>query len=73
MVLLLVAFTSYMIVMDPIPITALACILLIVLSGIYVFVLAVDLISHFAGGALHVIPVIYDALCALLFSEIGVT
>ncbi|XP_024873740.1 uncharacterized protein LOC112455787 [Temnothorax curvispinosus] len=72
-VLLVFAFTIYMIVMDPMPISALACILLIVLSGVYVFVLAVELISHFAGGALHVIPVIYDALCALLFSEIRVT
>jgi len=72
-VLLLFTFTIYMIVMDPTPISAVACILLIVLSGVYVFVLAVELISHFAGGALHIIPVIYAILCILLFSEIRVT
>jgi len=72
-VLLLFAFTIYMIVMDPTPISVFACILLIVLSGVYVFVLAIELISHFAGGALHIIPVIYAVLCILLFSEIRVT
>jgi len=72
-VLLLFTFTIYMIVMDPTPISVLACILLIVLSGVYVFVLAVELISHFAGSALHIIPVIYAVLCILLFSEIRVT
>lgn len=45
--------------MDPTPISTLACILLIVISGVYVFVLAVDLINHFVGNALHIIPVIY--------------
>lgn len=51
-----------MIVMDPTPMSHLVCILLIVLSGVYVFVLAADLSSYFARGALHIIPVIYAAL-----------
>lgn len=59
MVLLLFVFAIYMIVMDSKPMSALACILLIALSGVYVFILAVELISQFAGGAVHIIPVIY--------------
>lgn len=66
-VLLLFAFTIYIIAMDPTPISTLGCILLIVLSGIYVFVLAVELISHFAGSALHVIPMCLFSIIGLAF------
>ncbi|XP_072763623.1 uncharacterized protein [Anoplolepis gracilipes] len=66
-VLLLFAFMIYMIAMDPTPISTLACILLIVLSGVYVFVLAVELISHFAGNAVHIIPMCVFSLIGLIF------
>ncbi|CAL1678692.1 unnamed protein product [Lasius platythorax] len=56
-----------MIAMDLTPISSLACIILIVLSGVYVFVLAVELISHFAGGALHIIPMCAFSLFGLAF------
>lgn len=62
MVTLLFVFTIYTIVRDPTPMSHLVCILLIVLSGVYVFVLAVDLISYFARNVLNAFPVIYAAL-----------
>ncbi|XP_020280323.1 uncharacterized protein LOC109853032 isoform X2 [Pseudomyrmex gracilis] len=66
-VLLIFAVTIYTIVMDPTPISALACILLIVLSGVYVFVLAVELISHFAGGGVHITPMCAFSLLGFVF------
>jgi len=50
----------YVVSMDPIPVSAITCIILIILSGIYVFVLLVELISYFSGGNLHLVPVIRD-------------
>ncbi|XP_067216616.1 uncharacterized protein [Linepithema humile] len=69
--LLLFVFTIYMIVMVPTPMSHLVCILLIVLSGAYVFVLAVDLISYFARGAIHIIPMSIFSLLGLLFFGIA--
>ncbi|KAL6424622.1 hypothetical protein ACFW04_009960 [Cataglyphis niger] len=56
-----------MITMDPTPISSLACILLIVLSGVYVFILAIDLISQFAGSTLHFIPMCLFSIIGLAF------
>ncbi|XP_039312292.1 uncharacterized protein LOC113004200 [Solenopsis invicta] len=56
-----------MIVMDPMPLSPPSCIFLIVLSGVYVFALVVELISHFAGGTLHIIPMPIFSLLGLIF------
>ncbi|KYM96562.1 hypothetical protein ALC62_12776 [Cyphomyrmex costatus] len=73
-VLLLFTVTIYMIVMDPMPINAFVCILLIVLSGVYIFVLAIELISHYAGSALHIIPMaVFSLLGLLLFTIAGLS
>lgn len=67
-VLLIFTFTIWMIIMDPTPISALACILLIVLSGVYVFILGIELIGQFSKGGPHIFPVIYVVLYASLVS-----
>lgn len=72
MVLLIFVFVIYAIATGNTEVSAVTCILLIVLSGVYVSVLAVELISHFGGGELHAIPVIiYFKKNAQLLSKLA--
>jgi len=61
LVLVLFIFMIYVVAMEPSPLSALTCILLMVLSGVYVFIVAVDVINYLSRSSpLHVIPVIRD-------------
>ncbi|XP_024944491.1 uncharacterized protein LOC107271474 isoform X1 [Cephus cinctus] len=55
--LVLFAFVVYMTAMDSSPLTDASSILLIILTSIYVFVLAMDLISQFGGAGITDSPV----------------
>ncbi|KYN44394.1 hypothetical protein ALC56_01092, partial [Trachymyrmex septentrionalis] len=66
-VLLLFVIMIYMIVMDPTPISATVCILLIILSGVYTFILAIGLVGNAAGNNLHLILMALFSLLGLLF------
>lgn len=60
----LFAFALFMTVMDPTPINFLVCIILIVLSGGYLFVLGVEVIAQFASSTLPIYPVICARIIA---------
>ncbi|XP_076229891.1 uncharacterized protein LOC116429130 isoform X2 [Nomia melanderi] len=66
-VLLIFVFVIYAIATGNTEVSAVTCILLIVLSGVYVFVLAVELISHFGGGELHAIPIFVLSILGVVF------
>ncbi|XP_024944492.1 uncharacterized protein LOC107271474 isoform X2 [Cephus cinctus] len=70
--LVLFAFVVYMTAMDSSPLTDASSILLIILTSIYVFVLAMDLISQFGGAGITDSPMlVFSILGVLLFATAG--
>lgn len=57
MVLLIFVLIIYTIMLVDRKLSSLICILLVVLSGVYLFVLSIDLINQFVGQDTHTIPV----------------
>nr|XP_034180677.1 uncharacterized protein LOC117604563 isoform X2 [Osmia lignaria] len=72
-VLLIFALVTYTIALSPENVSSVTCILLIVLSGAYVFILAIDIISQLSGGELQSIPMFFFSFVGMiLFGVTGI-
>ncbi|XP_076390906.1 uncharacterized protein LOC105663131 isoform X2 [Megachile rotundata] len=72
-VLLIFAFVTYMTALGSESVSSVTCILLIILSGAFVLVLAIDIISQLSGGELQSIPMfLFSFLGVILFGIAGI-
>ncbi|XP_043598470.1 uncharacterized protein LOC122574668 isoform X2 [Bombus pyrosoma] len=70
-VLLIFVLIIYTISLGDSTLPSITCILLIVLAGVYVFVLSIDLISQFIGGELNTTPMFLFSLLGTIFFAIA--
>ncbi|XP_026670315.1 uncharacterized protein LOC113464492 isoform X2 [Ceratina calcarata] len=64
LIFVLITYTIHIVSHD---VTSVICILILALSGVYVFVLALDLICQFGGGEIHSLPMFIFSLLGMIF------